>query len=215
MGMMDVGEMRRIYSVKRFEFWIAIAALLGVVTFGILQGVVVGVVLSLFWLVAVSALPRIPQLGRNIGTLDFYDLDEFPDGQTFPGLSILRFDGGLFFVNADALGDRLRVVRTQAGVPLNGVILNMEGVNFIDTEGADMLKKIAQAGAQYGIDMHLTSVKPQVMEILERDGVVDLVGKDHIHSSIPSAVAMHLKKYPPEEGTFQDLIDLLNQTKSG
>ncbi len=214
MGMMDVGEMRRIYSVKRFEFWIAIAALLGVVTFGILQGVVVGVVLSLFWLVAVSALPRIPQLGRNIGTLDFYDLDEFPDGQTFPGLSILRFDGGLFFVNADALGDRLRVVRTQAGVPLNGVILNMEGVNFIDTEGADMLKKIAQSGAQYGIDMHLTSVKPQVMEILEQDGVVDLVGKDHIHSSIPSAVAMHLKKYPPEEGTFQDLIDLLNQAKS-
>ena len=59
------------------------------------------------------------------------------------------------------------------------------------------------------------SVKPQVMEILERDGVVDLIGRDYIHSSVPAAVATHLKKYPPEEGTFQDLIDLLNHAKSG
>ena len=60
MGMMDVGEMKRLYRVKRFEFLAAMAALLGVMTFGILQGVVIGVVLSLIWLVAVSALPTFP-----------------------------------------------------------------------------------------------------------------------------------------------------------
>jgi len=213
MGMMEVGEMKRIYSVKRFEFWIAITALLGVVTFGILQGVLIGVVLSLFWLVAVSALPRIPELGRKIGSLEFNDLDEFPDGQTFPGLSILRFDGGLFFVNADALGDRLRVIRSQSNVPLNGVILSMEGVNFIDAEGADMVKKIAQAGALHSIDLHLTSVKPQVLKILKLDGVVDIVGKDHIHSSVPGAVVVHLRKFPSDQVDFQDLLDLLDKTK--
>ena len=101
--------------MKRFEFLAALAALLGVMTFGILQGVVIGVVLSIIWLVAVSALPYIPELGRKPGTHAFFDLKEHPDGQTFPGLSILRFDGGLFFVNADALGDRLREVRVQSG----------------------------------------------------------------------------------------------------
>jgi len=214
MGMMDLREMKRIYIVKRFEFWIAVAALLGVMTFGILQGVVIGVILSLFWLVAVSALPYIPELGRKIGTLSFYDLDEHPDVQTFSGLSILRFDGGLFFVNADALGDQIRKVRTQADVPLNGVILSMEGVNFIDAEGADMVKKIAQAGQEHGIDLHLARVKPQVMEILERDGVVDLVSQEHIHGSISSAVAMHLKKYPSDQNAFQDLKDLLEKAQS-
>jgi len=214
MGMMDVREMRRIYMVKRFEFWIAVAALLGVMTFGILQGVVIGVILSLFWLVAVSALPYIPELGRKIGTLSFYDLDEHPDVQTFSGLSILRFDGGLFFVNADALGDQIRKVRTQADVPLNGVILSMEGVNFIDAEGADMVKKIAQAGQEHGIDLHLARVKPQVMGILERDGVVDLISQEHIHGSISSAVAMHLKKYPSDQNAFQDLKDLLEKAQS-
>jgi MFS superfamily sulfate permease-like transporter len=214
MGMMDVKEMKRIYRVKRFEFWIAVAALLGVMTFGILQGVVIGVILSLFWLVAVSALPFIPELGRKIGTLSFYDLDQHPDVETYPNLSILRFDGGLFFVNADALGDRIRTVRTQADAPLNGVILSMEGVNFIDAEGADMVKKVAQAGQEHGIDLHLARVKPQVMEILERDRVVDMVGRDHIHDSISSALAMHLKKYPSDQVAFQDIKDLLDKAQS-
>jgi high affinity sulfate transporter 1 len=215
MGMMDVPEMRRIYRVKRFEFWISIAALLGVLTFGILQGVVIGVVLSMIWLVAVSALPKIPELGRKTGTLSYLDLDDYPDAQTIPGLSILRFDGGLFFVNADALGDRIREVNTQADPPLNGVILDMEGVNFIDVEGADIIKKIAQAGAAHNVDLHLAHLKTVVKNILERDGVINIVGSDHIHDRVAAAVAMHLKKFPSDQVDFQDLLDLLDKAKSG
>ena len=198
MGMMDVSEMKRIYRVKPIEFLAAVAALLGVLTFGILQGVVIGVVLSIIWLVAASALPYIPELGRKPGTHAFFDLKQHPDGQTFPGLTILRFDGGLFFVNADALNDRLRDVRVKAETELNGVILSMEGVDFIDTEGADILAKITNAGQDLGIDFHLARVKPQVMEILQRDGVIDLIGTDHIHDDIAAAVEMHLRKYPAD-----------------
>jgi len=204
MGMMDVKEMKRIYKVKRFEFWIAVAALLGVMTFGILQGVVIGVLLSIFWLVAVSAIPYIPELGRKPGTHAFFDLKEHPESQTYPGLSILRFDGGLFFVNADALGDRIRDVRVHAEQDLNGVILSMEGVNFIDAEGADMLKKIALAGRDHGVDFHLTRLKPQVKEILQNDGVTELVGAEHIHDDIAAAVEMHLSMYPMDAPDSQE-----------
>ena len=195
-GMMDIPEMKRIYRVKHFEFAIAVAALLGVMTFGILQGVVIGVLLSLVWLVAVSALPYIPELGRKPGTRAFFDLEEHPDGETYPGLSILRFDGGLIFVNADALGDRLRNVRVNMDPPLNGVILSMEGVNFIDTEGADVIKKIAETGESLGIDLHLARLKPQVLSILQRDGVIDMVGADHVHDDIAAAVEMHVGRHP-------------------
>jgi len=198
MGMMDIPEMKRIYKVKPFEFLAAMAALLGVMTFGILQGVVIGVALSIVWLVAVSALPYIPELGRKPGTHAFFDLQQHPDGQTFPGLSIVRFDDGLFFVNADALGDRLRDVRIHADPPLNGVILSLEGVNFIDTEGADSIKKIAQAGKDLNIDLHLARVKPQVLEVLDRDGVTDFIGTEHIHDDIASAVELHLSRYPED-----------------
>jgi high affinity sulfate transporter 1 len=198
MGMMDIPEMKRIYKVKPYEFLAAMAALLGVMTFGILQGVVIGVALSIVWLVAVSALPYIPELGRKPGTHAFFDLQQHPDGQTFPGLSIVRFDDGLFFVNADALGDRLRNVRIHADPPLNGVILSLEGVNFIDTEGADSIKKIAQAGKDLNIDLHLARVKPQVIEVLDRDGVIDFIGTEHIHDDIASAVELHLSRYPED-----------------
>jgi len=207
MGMMDIPEMKRIYKVKPYEFLAAMAALLGVMTFGILQGVVIGVALSIVWLVAVSALPYIPELGRKPGTHAFFDLQQHPDGQTFPGLSIVRFDDGLFFVNADALGDRLRNVRIHADPPLNGVILSLEGVNFIDTEGADSIKKIAQAGKDLNIDLHLARVKPQVTEVLDRDGVIDFIGVEHIHDDIAAAVELHLSRYPGDAPDAQDGSD--------
>ena len=126
----------------------------------------------------------------------------------------MRFDGGLFFVNADALGDRLRSVRIQAEAPLNGIVLSMEGVNFIDTEGADMLGKIAQAGLAHGIDLHLSRLKPQVREILQKAGVIDLIGSEHIHNSVAAAVVTHLKKYPTDRADFQDLEELLEKAQS-
>ncbi len=198
MGMMDVGEMKRILRVKRFEFLAALVALLGVMTFGILQGVLIGVILSLIGLVYVSALPYIPELGRKPDTEAFFDLEEHPEAGTYPGLGILRFDGGLFFVNAGALGDRMRKMRVEAADGLDGMILSMEGVNFIDTEGADALKRIAKAGAAYDIDLHLARVKPQVMAVLQRDGVIDMIGSDRIHDDIASAVRMHVSRHPVE-----------------
>ena len=174
----------------------ALAALLGVMTFGILQGVFIGVGISMIWLVAVSALPYIPELGRKPGTDAFYDLERHDDCETIPGLRILRFDGGLFFVNADALADRLRQIRIEDPTGLDGVILSMEGVNFIDTEGADVLMAIAQAGIDQGIDLHLARVKAQVVDVLERDGFFDLVDRSHVHDNIEAAVAMHQTLHP-------------------
>jgi anti-anti-sigma factor len=190
--------MKRLFHVKPFEFLAALAALLGVLTFGILQGVVIGVALSIIWLVAVSALPYIPELGRKPGTHAYFDLQEHPDSETHPGLSILRLDGGLFFVNAEGFGDRLREVRITADPPLTGAIISMEGVNFIDAEGADLLAKAAKVGRNLGIDMHLARVKPQVLEVLERDGVVGLITPEHIHDDIAAAVELHLSRHPIE-----------------
>ena len=195
MGMMDIGEMKRIRHVKRFEFITAMLALLGVMTFGILEGVVIGVILSIIGLVGVSARPYIPELGRKPGTDAFFDLEEHSEAETYPGLRIVRFDGGLFFVNAGALGDRLRDIRVEDKHGLSGVILSMEGVNFIDTEGADVLKKIAQAGEAYNIDLHLARVKPQVLAVLERDDVIDVIGSDHIHHDIAAAVRLHASRH--------------------
>ena len=76
------------------------------------------------------------------------------------------------------------------------MILSMEGVNFIDTEGADVLIAIARAGIDNDIDLHLARVKPQVIEVLERDGFFDLVDRDHVHDNIEDAAAKHEELHP-------------------
>ncbi len=187
-GMMDVPEMKRLLVVKRPEFVTALAALLGVLTFGVLPGVLIGVVLSLGLLVYVSYRPNIAELGREVDTDAFVDVAAHPTAETDADLAILRFDGGLYFVNSKTLGDRLREIRVGSDGKLKGVILTMEGVNYIDAEGADTMKEIAQAGHDQGVDLHLARVKTDVLDVLQRDGVVDLLGDGHIHPNVAAAV---------------------------
>ena len=86
MGMMDVPEMRRLARVQRFDFWIAITAIAGTLVFGVLAGVLIGIGLSLLWLISVATRPPMPLLGREPGTQVFRELDEHPDDEQFPGV---------------------------------------------------------------------------------------------------------------------------------
>jgi anti-anti-sigma factor len=120
-----------------------------------------------------------------------------PSVYQFPGLIILRFDDGLFFVNADALADRLRGIRVEvADDSLTGVVLSMEGVDFIDTEGADTIRKIAEACRDQNIDFHLARVKPDVLDVLERDGAIDSIGTLPHPRQIAAAVDEHERRQP-------------------
>src|SRR5258708_15321838 len=108
MGMMDVPEMRRLARVLRLDFWIAIMAIIATLLVGVLAGVMIGIGLSLIWLISVATRPRMPLLGREPGTQAFRELDEHPGDDQFPGVVVLRLDGGLFFATSDALQDRVR-----------------------------------------------------------------------------------------------------------
>jgi SulP family sulfate permease len=190
-GMIDVHELRRLYRVTRFDFWVAVAAIVGVLSVGVLAGVVVGVVLSLGWLVYVTTRPPMPLLGRQAGTQVFRDLDENPADETFPGIAVLRLDGGLFFATAEALEERVRELAEDSGAP-RAVVLDLEGVNFIDSQGASKMTEIHELTEADGITLRLARVKPQVRGVLDADGVVDRIGADHIHGNVHRAVEAQL-----------------------
>ena len=134
MGMMNVPEMRRLARVQRFDFWIAVAAIAGTLVFGVLAGVMIGIGLSLLWLISVATSPRIPLLGRQAGTQVFRELDEHPEDEQIPGVAVIRLDGGLFFATSDALEDRIRDI-AQSTPDLLGIVLDCEGVDFVDSQG--------------------------------------------------------------------------------
>jgi len=190
-GMIDVSELRRLYRVTRFDFWIAVAAILGVLSVGVLAGVVIGVVLSLGWLVYVSTRPPMPLLGREPGTQVFRDLEGNPADETFPGIVVLRLDGGLYFATAEALEDRVRTL-AEDGHRRRALVLDLEGVNFVDSQGAAKLTEIHQLTEADGVTLRLARVKPHVLAVLQADGIVDRIGADHIHGNVHRAVESQL-----------------------
>ena len=164
-GMMNVKEMRRLRRVARADFWIAIAAIIGVLSAGVLAGVMIGIALSVVWLVYVSAAPYMPVLGRQPGTQVFRSIDEYPDSETYPGLLVMGFDAGLFFASADGLEDRVRELALQADPPLHTIVIDFEGINFIDSQGSGKMAELVELATNYDIELRLTRVKPQVMEV--------------------------------------------------
>ena len=185
-GMIDIHELRRLYRVTRFDFWIAVAAIVGVLSAGVLAGVVVGVVLSLIWLIYVATRPAMPLLGREPDTQVFRDLSENPDDQTYAGVAVLRLDGGLFFATADALENRIRGLVDDA--QLQALVLDLEGVNFVDSQGAAKLAEIHEFLQAGGVTFRVARLKPRVLEVLTADGVTDQIGRDHIHGNVHRAV---------------------------
>jgi SulP family sulfate permease len=191
-GMIDLKELKRLYRVKRVDFWIAVAAVVGAVSAGVLAGVVIGVALSLGWLVCVTTAPTIPLLGRKAGTHVYREADEHPADETFPGIAVVRLDGGLFFATADALHDRLRELRHTSVPPVHAVVLDLEGVDFVDSQGSAKLNELLDLYADKDVTLRLARVKTNVRAVLAADGVLDRLGKERIHGDVDDAVRAEL-----------------------
>jgi len=190
-GMIDIAELRRLHRVTPFDFWVAVAAIIGVLSAGVLAGVVIGVVLSLGWLIYVATRPPMPLLGREPGTQVFRELGENPDDETFPGIPVVRLDGGLFFATAEALEDRVREL-TENGPQARALVLDLEGVDFVDSQGAAKLSEIHRLTQADGVTLRLARVKPPVLNVLRVDGTLELIGSDHIHGNVNRAIEAQL-----------------------
>ena len=191
MGMMDVPEMRRLARVQRFDFWIAVAAIAATLLVGVLAGVIIGIGLSLIWLIFVATHPPMPVLAREPGTQVFRELDEHPGDEQFAGVTVLRLDGGLFFATADALEDRVREVALSAPGS-TAIVLDCGGMDFIDSQGSAKMSEILNLTRQAGVTLRLARLKPPVREVLERDGVLGRIGDDKIHGNVDHAMHAQL-----------------------
>lgn len=183
-----VRQMRRLWRLARTEFWLAMAALLGVLTFGILQGMLIGVVLSLLWLVWRTSHPAIPVLGRMPDGKVYQSVDSSPGSETHPQLLIIRFDGPLFFATAGRLRARIRELIVDVDPEVTAIVLDMESTNIIDLEGSDALRKVVQELRAANVELHLARTKPEILEVLEQDGVLDTLGRDRIRDHVHEAV---------------------------
>ena len=191
MGMMNVPEMRRLARVQRFDFWLASVAILGTLAFGVLAGVVIGIGLSLLWLIAVTTRPAMPMLGRRAGTTVFRELDEHPDDEQFSGVAVVRLDGGLFFATSDALDERVRAV-IGAAPNVSCIVLDCSAISFVDSQGVAELSELVTLTEEEGVILRLARLKAAVRATLVRGGVIPRIPASRIHASVDDAVQAQL-----------------------
>jgi sulfate permease, SulP family len=97
---------------------------------------------------------------------------------------VIGFDAGLFFIDANALEDRVRQLALGADPPLQVVVLDLEGVNYIDSQGSETLGAILDLTRSHAAELRLARVKPAVMDVLRRDGVDERIGASNIHGNL-------------------------------
>jgi SulP family sulfate permease len=197
-GLIKPAEFAAIRKVRRMEFRWALAAFLGVLVFGTLQGIVVAIILSLVGLSSQAANPRIHLIGRKRGEDALRPLsDRHPDDETFHGLLILRPEGRLFFVNAQMVADRIRelVIDQKPNV----LMLDLSRVFDIEYSALQMLVESERSLAEQGVVLWLAGLNPDVLDYIRASGFAEQLQAKRMFSNARAGIAQYESNYRQEK----------------
>ncbi len=193
----DLATLRWMWRVRRSELFLSMAALLGVAIFGVLEGIVAAIVLSLGSFVRRAWRPYDAVLGRVPGRKGYHDVDRHDDAALIPGLLLYRFDAPLFFANAELFVDRITRGITARDEPIRWVIVAAEPITDIDTTGAEILGELLDDLQAASIELAFAELKGPVKDRLRSYGLYDRIGDGRFFPTIGTAV----KAYVDETGT--------------
>jgi sulfate permease, SulP family len=160
----------------------------GILCFGIIQGVVIGVVLSLLLLIARSSQTSVRRLGRAPESGIYHDIRNHEGLELRTGIVVVRVDGPLFFADADRFRSSVQDLGREEA-PLFAVVIDAESIYLTDTDGADILVQVADELRGQDIALLLVHVHPTVLALWRRAGVVTPTGEDSVFESVDEAVA--------------------------
>ena len=199
--LIDVAEFRRLGRFRRSELLLALATTAAVLGFGVLNGVLVAIALSILDLLRRVARPHDGVLGLVPGVAGMHDLDDYPDARPVPGLVVYRYDAPLFFANAEDFRERAlaAVAENPEGVaPIEWFVLNAEANVEVDFTAVDALDQLRRDLEARGIVFALARVKQDLRALLDAAGLVDKIGEDRIFMTLPTAVeAFHDRATEP------------------
>jgi len=178
-GLIQPMEFLAIRRVRTMEFRWAIVAMLGVLVFGTLKGIVVAIILSMIGLAAQTAHPRVSVIGRKRGADVLRPLSpEHPDDETFEGLLILRPEGRLYFGNAQDVADQISALVTKHKPRV--VALDMSRVPDIEYSALQMLMEGEKRRSEEGTTFWLAGLNPGALEVVKRAGLEERLGRERM-----------------------------------
>ena len=187
--LIDFDKVTRNLSLRRDDFWAGAAAVFAVLLFDILIGLIIAIAVSFILLLARASRPPWSILGRtrdeDSDEVVFRSVETHPDAETFPGLLITRFDGNLFFANANVFVDDVLSAATAADPKPPVVVLDAESIDDIDSTALIALRDLRRELDDLGIELWAARVKTRLREAIER---VDGLAPERMHPTVRAAL---------------------------
>jgi high affinity sulfate transporter 1 len=195
-GLIDLAALRRLWRVSRSEFNISLIAVVGVLLFGILKGVLLAVLVSLGMLLRTAARPNVAFLARIPGTRRYSDRSRHPDNEPVPGVLIFRVEASLLYFNAQYVRNLL-VETCAAAAGLRLVVCDLSNSPQVDLAAATMLAKLARELAARGVQFRLAEPHAQARDLLRATGLEQQIGYFGRYMTVDQALVEFDAQKPP------------------
>jgi len=191
-GLFEFKDLRRIYRIQQWEFWLSMLCFAAVAVFGAIPGICLAVVLAIIEFLWDGWRPHFAVLGRVPNLRGYHDLKRYPHAALIDGLVLFRWDAPLFFANAELFQQRLLEAVDASPTPVRRVVVAAEPVTSVDVTSADMLRELCAHLAREGIALHFAEMKDPVRDKLKRFELSGLFSDDRFHPTVGSAVDDYL-----------------------
>lgn len=195
LGLFEFADLRRIFRIQQWEFWLSVACFAGVAVFGAIPGIGLAVALAVLEFLWDGWRPHYAVLGRADGVRGYHDVERYPDARRVPGLVLFRWDAPLFFANAELFQECVLQAVDGSPTAVRRVVVAAEPVTSVDVTSADMLRELDKALDERGIELHFAEMKDPVKDKLKRFELFDQLGQDVFHPTVGAAVDDYLNDH--------------------
>ncbi|MEI2620299.1 MAG: SulP family inorganic anion transporter [Candidatus Nanopelagicales bacterium] len=187
-GLMDVAALRRYRQIRRNDFTSSTAALIGVLLFGPLYGLLAAIGLAVLGLVYRSSRIDLEIMGKVPDEKAAWgSIRDHPERRTYDGILVIRLDSPLFWANATQIADGV-LAEVEQQDDVQAVLLDLEATSQLDTTSVDALERIRDRLATKGVELYLVRVFYMARQVLNRSGFVESLGEGRMWHSISAGV---------------------------
>jgi high affinity sulfate transporter 1 len=203
-GLIEIADLKRIYRIQRWEFWLSMACFAGVVTLGAIPGIALAIVIAVIEFLWDGWRPHSAVLGRVDRVKGYHDITRYPGARLIPGLVLFRWDAPLFFANAEFFHERAMAAIAGSPTPVRWLVVAAEPVTSVDVTAADMLSELDASLHAAGIELCFAEMKDPVKDKLKRFGIFTSLGEQTFFTTVGEAVGAYLDRYPVDWVDWED-----------
>ena len=203
-GLFEVSDLRRIYRIQRWEFWLSMTCFAGVAVFGAIPGIAFAIVIAVIEFLWDGWRPHSAVLGRVDGLKGYHDITRYPDARRIPGLVLFRWDAPLFFANAEWFHERVLAAVAGSPTPVRWLVVAAEPVTSVDVTAADMICELDDALRATDVDLVFAEMKDPVKDKLKRFGLYTRLGEDSFFATVGEAVNAYLERHAVQWVDWED-----------